>query len=314
MEADAIILGSRGSELALWQANYVKDQLEAAGYEVVIEEITTRGDQVQDVPLSQVGDEAIFTKEIDRAMLRGDIDIAVHSLKDLPSRLPESIVLAAVSDRADPFDAFIAHPSFDGTLDELPDGAVVATSSVRRRAQLKAWRADLQVVPVRGNVDTRLDKLDASDWHGMVLAVAGLERMGLEERIRQSFPLDVMIPAVGQGALGITCRFEDERLRVLLQDVVHHRPTGIAITAERAFMRHIGGGCQVPTGAWGRLDEASGQLVLDGCIAALDGSQLFRDCRVVAPHEAADAGRDLAAQLLGAGGKEVLDAVRAREG
>ena len=312
MATRSITLGTRGSQLALWQANYIKDQLEPAGWAVTVQTIATRGDQVQDVPLSQVGDEALFTKELDRAMLRHDIDVAVHSLKDLPTRLPDGIVLAAVSDRANPFDAFITHPSFDGDLEDLPEGAVIATSSLRRRAQLKAWRPDLEIVPVRGNVDSRLDKLDASEWHAMVLAVAGLLRMDLEHRIRQSFPVEIMIPAVGQGALGITCREEDDALRTSLREALHHNETHVAITAERAFMRQIGGGCQVPTGAWARLND-EGRVVLDGCVAALDGSELYRDRRVVAPSDAAEAGETLATDLLEAGGAEVLDAIRQRQ-
>ncbi len=309
MEPGSITLGTRGSQLALWQATRIQEQLEAAGWQVTVETITTRGDQVQDVPLSEVGDEALFTKELDRAMLREEIDVAVHSLKDLPTRLPVGIVLAAVSERANPFDAFIAHPSFDGDLADLPEGAVIATSSLRRRAQLKAWRPDLEIVPVRGNVDSRIDKLDASDWHAMVLAVAGLVRMGMRDRIRQAFPVEIMIPAVGQGALGITCRAEEGALRERLQHTLNHQSTHIAIRAERAFMREIGGGCQVPTGAWARLNE-SGAVVLDGCVAALDGSALYRDRRVVVPENAAQAGRSLATQLLDTGGAAILDAIR----
>lgn len=306
MEANPIILGTRGSELARWQANRVKDALEECGHRVALQEITTRGDQVQDVPLSQIGDEAVFTKELDRALLRGDIHCAVHSLKDLPSRLPDGIELAAVSKRAVPFDAFIARPSFDGKLDDLPEGGVIATSSLRRKAQLNAWRPDLQVVPIRGNVDTRLEKLDASDWHGMVLAVAGLVRMGLNDRIRQSIPPEIMIPAVGQGALGVTCRGDDAGMRALLHQTIHHRPTGIAAIAERAFLRRIGGGCKVPVGAWGRLN-ADGQLVLDGCIAALDGSELYRKQVVIAPEEAKATGSALATDLMEQGGAAIVE-------
>lgn len=310
MVPQPIVLGTRGSQLALWQAGHVKDQLEEAGYPVALQQITTRGDEVQDVPMSEVGDEALFTKEIDRAMLRGDVDIAVHSLKDLPSRLPDGIVLAAVSTRADPFDAFVAHPSFEGDHNALPEGATLATSSLRRKAQLKAWRPDLQIVPVRGNVDSRLDKLMQSTWHGMVLAVAGLRRMGRDDAIRSTFPPAIMIPAVGQGALGITCRTEDAALQRLMQEVLHSAMAGRAAAAERGFMKRIDGGCHVPTGAWARPVE-SGQLVLDACIAALDGSQLFRDRRACVPGEEAAAGVALAEQLLSEGGDEIIAAVRA---
>lgn len=310
MVPDPIVLGTRGSQLALWQAGRVKDQIEHAGHSVTLKQITTRGDEVQDVPMSEVGDEALFTKELDRAMLRGDVDIAVHSLKDLPSRIPDGIELAAVSVRANPFDAFVAHPSFDGALEDLPKGATIATSSLRRRAQLKAWRTDVQIVPVRGNVDSRLDKLAESDWHGMVLAVAGLVRMDREDAIRTAFPPEIMIPAVGQGALGVTCRTEDTSLHDLLQSVIHDRATGRAASAERGFMKRIGGGCHVPTGAWAR-EEDDGRLVVDGCIAALDGSQLFRDRRVCTNGREAATGAALAEHLLDAGGAEIIAAVRA---
>ncbi len=309
MLPDPIVLGTRGSQLALWQAHRVKDQLEAAGYAIVLRQITTRGDQVQDVPMSEVGDEALFTKEIDRAMLREEIDIAVHSLKDLPSRLPEGIALAAVSERAAPFDAFVAHPDYNEPLDALPEGAAIATSSLRRKAQLKAWRMNLNIVPVRGNVDSRLEKLANSTWHGMVLAVAGLQRMGRADAIHTSFPPSIMVPSVGQGALGITCRTADAALHDVMQTVIHHPPTGRAAAAERGFMKQVGGGCHVPTGAWARFE--ADQLVMDACIAALDGTRLYRDRRVCPPGQEAVAGADLADQLLDAGGAAIIDAVRA---
>ena len=302
---DSLIVGTRGSTLALWQAERVQEHLEADGHTVRLQQITTRGDQERDVPISQIDAESVFTKEIDRAMLRGEIDLAVHSLKDLPSQLPDGIMLAAVSERASPFDAFVAHPSWEGSLDALPPDATLATSSVRRHAQLKAWRPSLNIVPVRGNVDSRLDKLDASDWHGMVLAVAGLKRMGRAERIREAIDLQVMVPAVGQGALGITCRAEDEHLQAIARAAVHHRPAGLVATAERSFMQTIDGGCQVPTGCWGRFNDA-GELVVDGCIAALDGTRLFRVRRTFPPEEAAQAGTHVAEELLEQGGDEVL--------
>lgn len=307
--SDVITLGTRGSQLALWQAHRIKDRLAAAGYHVALETITTRGDREQDVPLSEIGDEAVFTKEIDRALLRGDVRIAVHSLKDLPSRLPEGIALAAVSARANPFDAFVAHPTFEGGLDDLPEGATVATSSLRRRAQLKAWRPDLEIVSVRGNVDTRLEKLAASDWHGMVLAVAGLVRMGLDAQIRAAFPPEIMLPAVGQGALAVTCRTEDDAMQAMLRETVHDPPTGYAAEAERGFLRRVGGGCRVPLGAWARLDD-DGRLVIDAAIAALDGRRSFHGQRTCAPDAAAETGAALADQLLREGGAAIIDAVR----
>lgn len=308
MPSEPLTLGTRGSRLALWQAHRVQALLEAEGQDVSLREITTRGDRVQDVPVSQLGDEAVFTKELDVALLAGEIDLAVHSLKDLPSRLPSSLALAAVSERATPFDAFVAHPDYGGTLADLPEGAVLATASLRRRAQLKAWRPDLEIVPVRGNVDTRLEKLDASNWHGLILAVAGLERMGLAVRIRAAISPEVMVPAVGQGALGVVCREDDAPLRARLRRAVHHESSGVIARVERAFMKRLGGGCQVPTGAWARM--AGKQLVIDGCVAALDGRRLLREQRTCAPEDAEAAGCALAETLLKRGGREILAAIR----
>jgi hydroxymethylbilane synthase len=305
--SDPLVLGTRGSELALRQANTVRSKLEAAGHRVALETITTRGDESTDTPISEIGDEAVFTKELDRALLEGDVDLAVHSLKDIPSTVPSGLALAAIGEREDPLDAFVAHPSFDGHLDDLPDGATVATASLRRTAQLLTWRPDLDVVPVRGNVDTRLEKLAESDWTGMVLAVAGLVRLGLSMHIRDRIDPAIMIPAVGQGALGIACREDQEALQALLRDVLHHDPSGYATSAERAFLREVGGGCQVPLGAWAHLEEDA--LVLDACIAALDGSEHYRDQRRCAPDEGATMGRELARDLLGAGGEHILDEV-----
>lgn len=304
---DPLVLGTRGSELALRQANTVRSKLEAAGHRVELETISTRGDESTDTPISEIGDEAVFTKELDRALLDGDVDLAVHSLKDIPSTVPSGLALAAIGERADARDAFVAHPSFDGHLEDLPDGATVATASLRRTAQLLTWRSDLDVVPVRGNVDTRLEKLTESDWTGMVLAVAGLVRLGLSVHIRDRIDPDLMIPAVGQGALGIACQEDRDALEALLHDVLHHAPSDYATAAERAFLRRVGGGCQVPLGAWARIEDD--ELVLDACIAALDGSEHYRDSRRCAPDEGETVGRELAVDLLAAGGDQILDDV-----
>ncbi len=311
-ESAPLVIGTRGSALALWQARRIQQQLRRHDHDSMLQRISTRGDRVQDVPISEIGDESVFTKELDRALLDGRIDCAVHSLKDLPSRLPSGIVLAAVGQRASPFDAFVGHPNTTTTLQDLPKGAVVATASLRRRAQLLSWRADLTVVPVRGNVDSRLETLAESDWHGMVLAVAGLERLDRGEVIRTVIPHDIMVPAVGQGALGITCRTEDSGLRTLLRGTVHDLETATAITAERSFMKRIEGGCQVPTGAWARL-SGTDQLIIDGCVAALDGSVSFRDRRTVPLDKAQAVGAELAQNLLDAGGADVLDSIRTSE-
>jgi hydroxymethylbilane synthase len=304
-----LILGTRASALALWQARFVKGRLEARGCDVRLEEITTTGDRILDVPLSDIGDKGLFTKELDVALLEGRIHLAVHSLKDLPTRVPDGIVLAAVGEREEPWDAFVAHPAFSGQLGDLPEGAVIATSSLRRQAQLKAWRSDLEIVSVRGNVDTRLAKLDASTWHGIILATAGLLRLGMERRIRHRIDPAVMLPAVGQGALGIVCAGEDEGTRKLLRDILHHPATAHAADAERAFLRRLEGGCQVPIGAHGRLE--GGTLVLDGCVAAEDGSLIYRDSASGAPEDAERVGVQLAEALIARGANKILQQIRA---
>jgi hydroxymethylbilane synthase len=309
MAHKTLILGTRASALALWQARHVQARLEARGYTVQLREITTKGDRILDVPLSEIGDKALFTKELDQALLEGSIHLAVHSLKDLPSKLPEGIVIGAVSEREEPWDAFVAHPSYPGDLSGLPQGAVLATSSLRRTAQLKAWRPDLEIVPVRGNVDTRLAKLDTGNWHGLVLAAAGLIRLSASSRIRERVSTAVMLPAVGQGALGITCSASDEHTCHVLKEVLHDEPTALAIQAERAFLHRLEGGCQVPVGAYAFLE--SGKLVLEGCVAALDGSTLYRERTEGAPAKAETLGVDLANLLIDHGAGEVLREIRA---
>jgi hydroxymethylbilane synthase len=309
---DPLVLGTRSSQLALWQAKFVKSKLEAQGHRVDLEPITTKGDESRDVPITEIGDEAVFTKELDHALLAGEIHLAVHSLKDIPSTLPEGITLAAVGAREEPFDAFVAHPSFDGKLADLPQGATVATASLRRKAQLRTWRSDIEVVPVRGNVDTRLEKLVESDWDGMILAVAGLVRMGLSAHIRDRIDVDIMVPAVGQGALGIACAADHEALVDQLHDVLHDDTTGHATAAERAFLRRVGGGCQVPLGAWARLTDED-DLLIDACIAALDGTEHYRDRRRCASEDGEDVGRSLADDLLNAGGDEIVNRILGEE-
>ena len=243
----ALRVGTRGSALAVWQTEHVRARLHAAGFATSRVEIRTTGDMVQDVPLARIGGRALFTRQIDDAMLDGRIDLAVHSLKDLPTTLPDGIVLVAVGEREDPRDALVGRGPL--TWEELPERAVVATSSLRRRAQLLRVRSDLDVRDVRGNVDTRLGKLDAShDWTAIVLAAAGLVRLGYESRIGQRLPPAVMLPAPGQGALAVTAR-EGDAAAASAARSIHHGPTALAVAAERAFLRTLEGGCQVPVGA-----------------------------------------------------------------
>jgi hydroxymethylbilane synthase len=312
MAGRTLILGTRGSALALWQAHHVRDRLREHGHDVELVQIRTTGDRILDVPLAEVGDKGLFTKELDEALLDGRIHLAVHSLKDLQTVLPEGVALAAVSHREEPWDAFVAHPSYSADLASLPVGAVIGTSSLRRQAQLMAWRPDLQVRSVRGNVDTRLTKLDASSWHGLVLAAAGLIRLGFEARIRERFVPEVMLPAVSQGALGIVCAADDGDTWQVLRDVLHDPATSAATAAERAFLRRLEGGCSVPVGAWGRLAE-DGRLTLDGCVGAVDGSRLLRGQIEGRSEDAETIGRELAEQLLDRGADAILDAIRSRK-
>lgn len=302
------MLGTRASALALWQARFVQAKLEQSGYEIYLEELTTKGDRILDVPLVDIGDKGLFTKELDQALLQGRIHLAVHSLKDLPTQLPDGITLAAVTEREEPWDAFVPHPDFKDRLEELPEGATLATSSLRRQAQLKAWRPDLRIVPVRGNVDTRLAKLDASTWHGLVLATAGLVRLGMGKRIGQRVDPGIMLPAVGQGALGIVCAEADTETIALLRSVLNHEPTARATRAERGLLRRLEGGCQVPIGAYARVE--GDELVLDGCVAAEDGAVSYRDRIAGSPERAEALGAQLAEKLLDRGAGRILEQIR----
>jgi hydroxymethylbilane synthase len=263
-------IGTRGSPLALWQANHVADLLRplVAPRPVELVRIETQGDRVRDRPLSQIGGDGLFTKEIQNALLDGRADVAVHSLKDLPTTPVSELVLAAVPARGPVGDALISRQHF--RFDDLPQGAVVATSSLRRRAQLLHRRPDLQVRDLRGNVETRLRKLDEGGLEAIVLAEAGLRRLSLEGRITEILDRSWMLPAVGQGALGLECRADDVATRGLLA-ALDHAPTRAAVLAERAFLRGLGGGCLVPIGA---LGEVSGEeLWLRGCVLPTDGSK-----------------------------------------
>lgn len=308
--SDTLVLGTRGSALALWQAHHVSSILHTRGISVQIVEVRTTGDRITDVPLAKIGDKGLFTRELDVALQDGEIDLAVHSLKDLPTQMPDGIALAAVTRREEPRDAFVAHPSFSGSLDDLPEGAVLATSSLRRQAQLLAWRSDLVVTSVRGNVDTRLKKLDESTWHGMILAAAGLKRLNLDFRIRQLIPASIMLPAVGQGALGVVCSHDNTELRFMLRDALEDRETRIAVTCERAFLRRLEGGCQVPIGAHAVVD--SGRLMLEGTVTSLDGRKQVRDRIEGTPEDPDSLGNELAETLLQKGAAGILSDIRSK--
>lgn len=309
-----IRVGTRASALALWQTERVRAALGARGVVTTRVEITTTGDAVLDVPLAQIGSVALFTRQLDEALLDGRIDCAVHSLKDLPSRLPEGIVLAAVSDREDPRDALVSKGG--ARFADLPHGATVATSSLRRRAQLLAARPDLQIVDVRGNVETRLRRLEeAPDWHATLLAVAGLVRLGLGDRIAERLPADLLLPAPGQGALAVTARSDDAARMAVLRSTLHDEATGLATAAERGFLRALDGGCQVPIAALADATQANGgwHVALRGRVGSLDGHEVRAGTRAghAGTMEAAwELGLALGADLLADGAGEILDAAR----
>jgi hydroxymethylbilane synthase len=292
-----LVIASRGSQLALWQARWVSAQLTAAGHPCRIEIVKTTGDKITDVPLAKVGTKGLFTKEIEEALLDGRADLAVHSLKDLPTELPEGLVLAAVPEREDPRDAVVGRK-----LAELPPGAKVGTSSLRRAAQLRQLRPDLQVESVRGNLDTRLRKLDEGQYDAILLAAAGLKRLGWGDRIAEILTPEQMCPAVGQGALAIETRAGFEKVALL-----DHADTHTAVLAERAVLAALGGGCQVPIGAYATVSE--GRVRVLAIVAAPDGTQVIRAEAEGDAAQAAEIGAHLAADLLQHGAREILEAV-----
>ena len=306
-------IGTRGSALALWQTERVRTLLAAAGHPTERIEIKTTGDLTPDVPLSRIGSRALFTKQIDDALLEHRIDLAVHSLKDLPTELPDGIMVAAVSTREDPRDALVSRGPLRWA--DLPRGAVIATSSLRRRAQLLNARRDLRIVDIRGNVDTRLAKLDAQyDWTAIVLAAAGLIRLGFAGRIGERLSPEIMLPAPGQGALAVTTRTDDATIQGLIREAVHDPETAVPVAAERAFLRRLEGGCQVPVAAYARRESGGPMLRLDGRVIALSGESMvegMEEAVVRNEVQAAELGRKLAERLLEGGAAAILSEVRA---
>jgi hydroxymethylbilane synthase len=294
-----LVIASRGSQLALWQAHWVQGQLKSLGFQSRIEIVKTTGDKITGVPLAQVGTKGLFTKEIEEALLEGRADLAVHSLKDLPTELPAGLTLAATPAREDPRDAMVGMRFAD-----LPHGAKVGTSSLRRAAQLRKLRPDLQIEPVRGNLDTRLRKLDEGQYAAIVLAAAGLKRLGWEDRIAEILSPEIVCPAVGQGALAIETA-EGPGLGVCRR--LDHAPTRAAVTAERSFLASLGGGCQVPIGAYATVED--NHLRLAGVVVSPDGAGLVRDASEGPAAEAEGIGRELGWQLLVAGADRILESV-----
>ncbi|MFZ3339347.1 MAG: hydroxymethylbilane synthase [Terriglobales bacterium] len=295
-------IGSRGSQLALWQANHVSDLLRVHGHSVDIEIIKTTGDKIIDVALAKVGTKGMFTKEIEEALVEDRIDLAVHSLKDLPTELGPDFEIAAITTREDPRDVFCS--ARFATIDELPQHANIGTSSLRRQSQLKALRPDLNIHPLRGNVDTRLHKLEAGDYDAIILAAAGLSRLGKTQLVKQVIPVEVMTPAAGQGALGIEIRRGDPttRQRVAFLDNAAARAT---TTCERALLNKLGGGCQVPIGAFAEMRGAI--IHLHGLVAHPDGTKVLRESRDGT--DPVRLGEEVGETLLSRGGNDILEDV-----
>ncbi len=306
-----IRIGSRKSQLALVQTYWVKDQLQKAFPDRTFEvhTMSTHGDKILDVALAKIGDKGLFTKELEVGMINGDIDFAVHSLKDLPTRLPEGLILGCITERENPADALVVHESHkDKQLDTLPEGAVIGTSSLRRLAQLRHHFPHFSFKDVRGNLNTRLAKLDTGEYDALILAVAGLERLGMADRIHQAIPADISLHAVGQGALGIECRSEDTEILSLLK-ALEHPPTAYRCYAERSFLRELEGGCQVPIGVNTLLEGDS--LTLIGIVASLDGQNLVKDTVTGTAVDAEQLGTELAQKLRQQGAQEILNEILA---
>jgi len=306
MTISKLRIATRKSALAMWQAEHVKARLEALhpGLEVELLGMSTKGDKILDVPLAKVGGKGLFVKELEAAMLENRADIAVHSMKDVPMEFPEGLGLAVISEREDPTDAFVSNQY--ANLDELPAGAVVGTSSLRRRCQISETRPDLKIEWLRGNVNTRLAKLDNSEYDAIILASSGLKRLGFHDRIKGTIPDTVSLPAAGQGALGIECRLADQDVIELLKPLIH-TPTQVCVTAERAMNRRLEGGCQVPIGGYATLE--GDQLYVRGLVGEPDGSRIIRDEVRGTADQAEQLGIQLAEALLAQGAGEILESV-----
>jgi len=311
MPSKELRIGTRGSQLALYQANWVREKLIEAhlGLTVTLIKIKTTGDKIQDVPLAKMGGKGLFVKEIEEALIQKKIDLAVHSIKDVPTEFPKGLHLSVITQREDPRDVFISR---DGrVLKDLPRKAKIGTSSLRRQAQLLHFRSDLELVPLRGNLDTRLKKLKTMSLDGIVLALAGVKRLGLKERITEIIPTEISLPAIGQGALGIETRLGDKEVEEQIQ-FLNDKDSWIAVSAERAFLKKLEGGCQVPIAAFARTVGTTFQM--DGLVGTIDGKRLVRH-HIEGPIEKAESlGIELAEILLGKGAREILDEIYQRSG
>lgn len=298
-----IKIGTRGSKLALWQANWIKSALTAKcpSRSVELVPIKTKGDKILDVPLAMVGGKGLFVKEIEDALLNGHIDLAVHSMKDMPADIPNGLCIGAIPKRENPQDVLISKKKLK--LSELKPKAKIGTSSLRRKAQLLFSRPDLVVLPLRGNLDTRLKKLETEDLDAIILAAAGVKRLGLEDRITEYLDEEIMLPAVGQGALCVEIRQNDPEIKALVLPL-EHQQTRTIVTAERAFLHRLEGGCQIPIAAYGKITEDT--LSLSGLVADIDGTTIIKDTLSGEKHSAEKIGITLANRLLSRGAKEIM--------
>jgi len=301
---DKVVIGTRGSKLALWQAEWVKSQIEERNPKLKVElkKIKTTGDKILDVPLAKVGGKGLFVKEIEESLLSGESDLAVHSMKDVPTVLPEGLYIGAVLVREDPRDAFITKDG-KGNFKDLKKGANVGTSSLRRSCQLLAARPDLQITSLRGNLDTRLRKLDEGQFDAIILAAAGVRRLGFQDRITETLEVELSLPAIAQGAVGIECRRDDEFINSIIKPL-NHDETSICVAAERAFLAKLEGGCQVPIAAHAVLRD--GHLVMDGLVGSVSGDRILKSHAEGKPEDAANIGTALAEELLSQGADKIL--------
>lgn len=298
-------IATRQSPLALWQAEHIRARLEAMHADLKVELVTfvTQGDKILDTPLAKIGGKGLFVKELEEALLDGRADLAVHSMKDVPMALPEGLTLAVICEREDPLDAFVSNTY--NSFAELPHGAKVGTSSLRRKCQILKQRPDLEIIDLRGNVGTRLSKLDAGLYDAIILASAGLKRLGLADRIRHTLQLEISLPAVGQGALGLECRAADQAVLDLILPLLHDE-TDICVRAERAFNAYLEGGCQVPIAGYAFLNQ--GQLHIEGRVGSVDGATLLKVELKGTPEQAEQLGETLAQKLLEQGAGDLLKA------
>lgn len=304
-----VCIGTRGSKLALWQAEWVKSEIQSLHPEIEISliKIKTTGDMILDVPLAKIGGKGLFVKEIEEAILRHKVDMAVHSMKDVPTELPEGLHLAAICRREDPRDALITKVQSSEfrvqSYKDLPHGATVGTSSLRRLCQLMNIRPDLKIVQLRGNLDTRIRKLDEGQFDAIIVAVAGVKRLGLAYRITEILEPEICLPAIGQGAIGIECRVNDKVINTIL-GALNHQETSISVRAERAILRRLGGGCQVPIAAYARIED--GRVIMDGLVGSITGERVIKGHAEGKLEDHERLGTNLAEYLLSRGAKEIL--------